>query len=113
MRVAVPTPVVLRYYLLKNASAFNTADFFSLYEKDQQTLADAVLQREEITLKAGETRMLTPKDAGDAQVIGVMAAFRDIEHSVWRATAPLTANKLTAVLVTIQDNRLTVSAQSQ
>lgn len=102
------TPVVVRYYFLKNASAFNSADFFSLYEKDQQTLGEALLQREEIVLQAGETKVLQPKDAGDAQVFAVMAAFRDIEHSTWRATAPLAATKVTAIAISLKNNQLDV-----
>lgn len=104
-------PVVVRYYMMKNASAFNSADFFSLYERDQATLGDAVLQREEITLKAGETRVIEPKNAGDALAVGVMAAFRSIENSVWRGSAPLTPNKLNVITVTLQNNQLSVQAK--
>lgn len=102
------TPVVVRYYFLKSAAGFDAADFFSLYEKDQQTLGDALVQREEVILKAGETKVLEPRDAGEAQVVGVMVAFRDIEHAVWRATAPLAPNKVTAVIVSASGNQISV-----
>lgn len=104
-------PVVVRYYLMKNASAFNSADFFSLYERDQATLGDALLQREEFTLKPGETRVIEPRDAGDARVVGVMAAFRSIENSVWRGTAALTPKELNVITVTLQNNQLSVQAK--
>ena len=48
------TPVVVRYYVLQNTAAFDSADFFSLFERDEALLGTAVLAREETTLKPGQ-----------------------------------------------------------
>ena len=49
------TPVVVRYYVLQNTAAFDSADFFSLFERDEALLGAAQLVREEATLMPGQT----------------------------------------------------------
>jgi type VI secretion system protein VasD len=107
------TPIVVRYYILKNDSAFNASDFFSLYDKDQQTLTDAIVFREEFTLKPGETRKIDPRDASQGQVFAVMASFRNIDHAIWRATAPLPQKKTTDISVSLKNDQVTVNAKSR
>lgn len=104
------TPVVVRTYVLKNASAFEAADFFSLYERDQQVLAEAVISREEVVLKPGETRTLDVREAEGGKVVAVLAAFREVDRAVWRASAPIVANRTNRIAVSLQDNRVTVAA---
>src|SRR5947209_3624390 len=52
----VSSPVVVRIYALKSLAAFNGADFFSLADKDKETLGAELLEREELLLKPGEQR---------------------------------------------------------
>lgn len=84
------SPVVLRIYQLKEAGAFNDADFFALFEREQATLGAGLLAREEYALQPGEQRELEIEIAPEARFIGAVAAFRDIDNARWRAvsTAP-------------------------
>ncbi|MEC5386821.1 type VI secretion system lipoprotein TssJ [Uliginosibacterium sp. H3] len=107
------TPVVVRYYLLKNDSAFNTADFFSLLEKDQATLGDAIVLREEFTLKPGETKKLDTKDAGPAQTLAVFVQYRNIDRATWRSTTPLTPHKANDVSVSLKNDQITLAGKSR
>ena len=102
------TPIVVRYYILKNTSAFNSADFFSLSEKDQQTLGDAIVAREEFILKPGETKVFAPKEAGAGQEFAVMASFRNIDKATWRASVPLPSNKTSTILVSLKNDQITL-----
>lgn len=104
------TPVVVRTYVLKNASAFEAADFFSLFERDQQVLGDAVISREEVVLKPGEVRNLDVREVEAGKVVAVLAAFREVDRAVWRASAPIVANRTNQIAVSLQDNRVTVTA---
>lgn len=88
-----PSPVVLRVYELKSLSAFNTADFFALFEKEGETLGGDLLGREEFQLDPGETRAYQRQLQPDTKFIGVVAAFRDLERARWRQTAPLPDKK--------------------
>ena len=98
------TPIVMRVYILKNLSAFNSADFFSLYEKDQQTLGDAVVWREEMTLKPGEIRRLDPRDPGEGKFVAVLAAFRNIDRAAWRSYVQIEPNKTNNVYILARED---------
>lgn len=86
-----PSPVKVVIYELKSSSAFESADFFSLSQKDQASIGGELLGREEIFLRPGESRTLVRKGYADTAVIGVFAEFRDIDKSVWRATSVIPA----------------------
>jgi type VI secretion system protein VasD len=80
------SPLSLRLFELKSATAFQTADFFALYDRDQATLGGDMLGREELIVRPGETQTITRKANSDTRLLGVIAAFRDLEHSVWRTS---------------------------
>jgi len=94
-------PVVVRVYELKSVSTFSSADFFSLQDKDSETLAADVVSREELQLRPGDTRTLEKPAQPEAKYVAVMAAFRDLERSQWRSAAPLPAKPKGSVPVSI------------
>ncbi|MFM0738163.1 type VI secretion system lipoprotein TssJ [Paraburkholderia xenovorans] len=79
-------PIVVRIYELKNADAFIAADFFSLQEKDKTLLADDLVLREQFQLRPGENRVVQRNADPATTALGVIAAYRDLPNSVWRAT---------------------------
>jgi type VI secretion system protein VasD len=85
-----PSPVVIRIFELKSDAEFNGADFFSLYEREKETLGAAFIQREEYVLQPGEQKDLLLPMSREARYVGAIAAFRDIRGAKWRAisTAP-------------------------
>jgi type VI secretion system VasD/TssJ family lipoprotein len=97
--------LALRVYVLRDASGFEKASFDSLYDDDEATLGSNVLVRESLHLRPGEARELALEVAGDARVVAVFGAFREIEHSNWRAVLPLPAGTLA--------NRARVDAQAR
>ena len=106
------TPVMVRVYLLKNLTAFSNADFFSLYEKDQQQLGDTLVWREEIMLRPGEVKRLDPREAGEGRFVAVLAAFRDIDHARWQTSVQLVPGSSNDVLVLVGENALMASQGS-
>lgn len=95
-----PSPVVVRIYELKSAAPFETADFLSLYEKDQTVLGAEVVVRDEFVLKPGESRTFR-REIGESKVLAAMAAFRDLERSRWRAVAPIVTGSDNAFTITL------------
>ncbi|ALL64989.1 Type VI secretion lipoprotein/VasD [Paraburkholderia caribensis MBA4] len=79
-------PIVVRFYELKNADAFNAADFFSLQDKDKTVLADDLVVREQVQLRPGESKHIQRHAEQATTTLGVIAAYRDLPNSVWRAT---------------------------
>ena len=84
-----PSPVNIIIFQLKSADTFQNADFFSLFEADAAVLADDMLGRTQILLKPGESRDWQPEFSKETRVIGVIAAFRDIENAQWRGMVEL------------------------
>lgn len=79
-------PIIVRIYELKNADAFNAADFFSLQDKDKTVIADDLVARDQFQLRPGENRAIRRNADQATTTLGVIAAYRDLPNSVWRAT---------------------------
>ena len=94
------SPLTVRVYTLKSGNAFSSADFFSLFDKDQATLGAEMAQREEMLLRPGESKTLNMSLPADIQAIGILAAYRDLERSRWRELQPLDVGKPLAASVT-------------
>ena len=90
----VSASLALRVYVLRDTSGFEKASFDSLYDDDQATLGSNVLVRESLHLRPGETRELALELSNDARAVAVFGAFREIEHSRWRAILPLPVGTL-------------------
>ncbi|WP_241495983.1 type VI secretion system lipoprotein TssJ [Paraburkholderia monticola] len=96
-----PSPVLVRVYELKSTAAFDSADFFTLYGKDQATLGADLNARNEFLLRPGESRSVELTVQQGTKFIGVVAAYRDIERTRWRATAVVPLNRTTPFAVKV------------
>ena len=86
-----PSPTKVVFYELKSSVAFETADFFSLSQKDQAILGGDMLGKEEFFLRPGDTKIMTRKGFPETTALGVFVEFRDIDKSIWHATAVVPA----------------------
>jgi type VI secretion system protein VasD len=87
------SPLTVRVYALKTSGAFEAADFFSLFEKDQATLGAEMAQREELLLRPGDSKKIEMTLAADIKAIGVMAAYRDLDRARWREVRAIEPGK--------------------
>jgi type VI secretion system protein VasD len=94
------SPTVIRIYELRSPKAFETGEFFDIYDSEQKSLKTTLIDQHEFTVKPGEKIEWTEYLHDDTTHLGVIAAFRNIDDAKWRATYEL---KTTAT------NRLTVS----
>jgi type VI secretion system protein VasD len=104
-----PSPVVVRVFQLKVSDAFNSAEFFALYDDDQKLLAQDLIKREEFLVRPGDNVTVPIEVAGEAKFIGVTAAFRDYRQSQWRVVvaSPLKKN----ALILVGRNRVDLSSR--
>ncbi|AOI73438.1 type VI secretion lipofamily protein [Burkholderia ubonensis] len=84
-----PSPIVLKVFQLKAASAFESADFFSLQDKPEGVLGADLLGVDRIILRPGEARTLHYRGNVEAGALGVVAEYRVLEKNRWRLTVPL------------------------
>jgi type VI secretion system protein VasD len=80
-----PSPIVVRIYQLRGDTEFNNADFFTLYQKDKETLGASLIGRDEKTLFPGQQLEFDLPLSGEARFVGAVAAYRDLGASRWRA----------------------------
>lgn len=84
-----PSPVQVTIYELKSASTFEASDFFTLQADARAALGTELLNTEQVILKPGDTKVLHYPGNPDARVVGVVAAYRDLEQSKWRLLVQL------------------------
>ena len=104
-----PSPIIVRTYELKSLAAFDAAHVYGLLERDKEVLGGDLLARDELPLKPGERRDMKKTLQPDTRFLGVTAAFRDVEHSKWRATTPLPVKELTQVEIRLDRNDVSVT----
>lgn len=104
-----PSPLVLRVYELKTLDAFNKADFDTLYQNDATTLAGDIQLRDEKIVRPGDQITIAAREAQkDTHFIAVFAAYRDLDHSTWRAALPVTPHVVTAFVVNVAPLAVTI-----
>jgi type VI secretion system protein VasD len=100
------SPITVRVYALKTLGAFESADFFSLFEKDQATLGAEVVAREELLLRPGETKVLNMKLGPEAKSIAYFAAFRDLEKATWRGSKAIVVGQPANIKVRVLQKQI-------
>lgn len=94
-----PSPLLLRVYELKSSATFSSADFMSLYQRDQAELAADLVARDEYLLAPGESKQFRKPLAPETRFIGVLAAYREFDRATWRSVVALTPAKDQQLLI--------------
>lgn len=84
-----PASLALRLYLLRDGDSFSRASFDNLYDRDEATLGAALLGRESLHLRPGETRELALALPPGAAWLAVFAAYRELGQARWRTSMAL------------------------
>lgn len=103
-----PSPLVVRLYELTDLTEFNAAEFYSLYENDKDLLAKAIRGRHEMMLLPGEQKEFKREFNMETRYLGVMAAYRDLEKAVWRASVETPVDETTYVRITFGPNSVAI-----
>lgn len=96
-----PSPLVVRIYELKSNNTFDSADFFKLYDEEKATLGGDLISREEFEFSPGEGRKIIHKAHNQSRYFGVIAAYRNIDKSRWRASTALKLNSKNSLIIKI------------
>jgi type VI secretion system protein VasD len=103
-----PSPILVRVYELRSAGVFESADFFTLLEQDSAVLGADQVGRWEYQLEPGDRVVLDAEIKSGSGHIGVVAAYRDIEHARWRATAAIEPNRANDFEIQLERNQVRI-----
>lgn len=106
-----PSPVVLRIYMLASQTAFENANFFQLWEKDEATLGPSMLSRYETIMSPGSARHLAAKLVDGTTLIGVTVGFREYRVAKWRAIIPFTGERTLNIKIQLTTKAVAIVAQ--
>jgi type VI secretion system protein VasD len=101
---------VLSVYELRASGRFTAADFLSLHERADQTLAADLVRREEALLAPGETRTLNLRLQEGSRYLGFTGGFRRFGEARWRTLAAVPEGTTSRVFV--RADALSVSIES-
>jgi type VI secretion system protein VasD len=96
-----PAPVAVRVYQLTATAKFERGDVFALTEHEQQALGQDDAGSQEFVLSPGETQPRTFELKPGVQAIGIVALYRDIDNSQWRAVAPVADSGPTKLVLNV------------
>jgi type VI secretion system protein VasD len=96
-----PSPIVVRLYELKSLGKFEEADFYKLFEDYASLLSSDLLASEQFDLHPGETKIISRTVSTETKFFAVTAAYRDLNHSVWRNAVPIETAKTTRFKVIV------------
>ena len=108
-----PSPLVLRIYALRALAEFGKADFFALYDKDEQVLAADLVQKDEIIVQPGQTVTLNREFAPDVKFVAVLGAFRDVARAQWRASTEIAPGAQGVLIVKVDSNSISVAVEDE
>ena len=97
---------------LKSEDLFNGADFFTLWDKEKQVLGGDLLTRREYEVQPGGTVSKVDSINKDAAYIGVVAAFRQINSSTWRAIVKANKGGTNRIQIVVGQNTISVKRVS-
>ncbi|HEK1683855.1 type VI secretion system lipoprotein TssJ [Pseudomonas sp. MH2] len=80
-----PAPVRVRIYELKNAAAFERADYFALAERAQATLGADLIDQDEVLLQPGRQLQLDRPLNPATRQVGLVVGYREIDRAQWRS----------------------------
>lgn len=102
------SPTVVHVYALQPGAPFAIGDYDALTGGDLGELAETMKRIARLVVLPGETEEKTFELPEGTSEVGVTAAFRRIDTSKWRASAPVMANEVTALTATVGANEVTL-----
>ncbi|NQD93585.1 type VI secretion system lipoprotein TssJ [Pseudomonas sp. CrR25] len=77
-------PVRVRLYELKSGAAFSRADYFSLVDAANATLAADLLEQDELLIHPGQQLTVERQLDEQSRLLGLVVAYRQLDNAVWR-----------------------------
>lgn len=99
-----PSPLRYHFFELESVAALASSDFFSLFERPDDTLGAAMLTKDTYTIRPGETQLVSRNTNERTKFVGLVAGYQSTGDSTWRVHAPVIANSANAITFALYDN---------
>jgi type VI secretion system protein VasD len=104
-----PSPLVLRIYELRSDTAFNKADFITLYQSEQAAIGADLVLKDEFVLTPGESRPYQRTLSIETRWLAVFGAYRNVERAVWRAIAAVPPGRSLQLAIRAESQALSLT----
>lgn len=101
-----PSPIEVRIYELKASTAFDNADYFTLWDKGTQTLGSDLVKVSDLMLSPGEVRSYETQLPDGTNYLALAASYRNIGRADWHAAIPIPQHKTNYVYALLQSRRV-------
>ncbi len=102
MLIGTPVSVAIRLYSLNARSRFESADVYSLMQRETQVLGADSTGVQEVLIHPGQTRKVTLMPKSGVQFIGVAVLFRDADRAQGRLVASISGSGTTRLALTVR-----------
>lgn len=106
-----PSPVAVKLFELKSLTAFERADFFSLFDRERETLGPELVGRDEMVIRPGDRVVQERKLAPEVRFIGILVGYRDLERSQWRLSVPVEAARSQLLVIQLDAARVALKGK--
>lgn len=102
-----PSPIKVRFYLLRSTKVFQNTDFFSLKEQGRELLVDDLRLYDERVFKPGavepvELKLPPEETLEDEQLyLGVVAGYWYVDQAVWQLVKKIEVHDTTEVAIAL------------
>lgn len=94
-------PVRVRLYELKSGAAFSRADYFSLVDAANATLAADLLEQDELLIQPGQQLTLQRQLDEQSRWLGLVVAYRQLDSAVWRQLVSIPSHRTSQLNVSL------------
>lgn len=105
-----PSPVFVRFYQLKSATAFDKADFIDIYERDAEIFGGDIVSKQvlkPLLPSVGRTERFVLEPG--TKIIALYAEFSQYPGSTYKVTFPVTENNIIKNKVTVKITDRTIA----
>lgn len=97
-----PSPLVLRFYELKDSRQFQSEDFLGLFEDDSGRLGGDLLAKRRLEFQPGKSRIEEFVVDENTRYVGLLAEFVQYENARARVIFEVAPNQKTRQVITIK-----------
>jgi type VI secretion system protein VasD len=98
----VPKPLRVRILRLASTTKLAQADFFALDADPEKALGKELVGFDELVLAPGQSLAYEHEFEPEARLVGVAAAYYDINAAQWRAWAPVPRDQMTVMTARLE-----------